>query len=78
MPLSCVWKALSVLQREKLNHYAKMCPQKNPPVHMVDSSKHATSDGQVESEELFIEFSNLLVVACCLFPICLEQQLNSN
>ena len=37
-----------------------MCPQKNPPVHMVDWSKHATSDGQVESEELFIEFSNLL------------------
>ena len=38
-----------------------MCPQKNPPVHMVDWSKHATSDGQVELEELFIEFSNLLV-----------------
>ena len=68
---------LCLFCKEK-NHYAKMCPQKNPPVHMVDSSKHATSDGQVESEELFIEFSNLLVVACCLFPICLEQQLNSN
>ena len=31
-----------------------MCPQKNPPAHMVDSSEHATSAGQVESEELFI------------------------
>ena len=50
---------LCLFCREK-NHYAKMCPQKNPPVHMVDSSKHATSDGQVESEELFIEFFNLL------------------
>ena len=51
-----------------------MCPQKNPPVHMVDSSEHAASGGQVESEELFIGtltgprsaensawFSNLLV-----------------
>ena len=44
---------LCLFCKEK-NHYAKMCPQKNPPVHMVDSSKHATSGGQVESEELFI------------------------
>ena len=56
------------------NHYARMCPQKNPPVHVVDSSKRAANGGQVESEELFIGtltgprsaensawFSNLLV-----------------
>ena len=45
---------LCLFCKEK-NHYAKMCPQKNPPVHMADSSKHATSGGQVQSEELFIE-----------------------
>ena len=56
------------------NYYAKMCPQKNLPVHLVDSSKRAASGGKVESEELFIGtltgprsaensvwFSNLLI-----------------
>ena len=54
MPKACpAFGRLCLFCKEK-NHYAKMCPQKNPPVHMVDSSKHATSGGQVESEELFI------------------------
>ena len=56
------------------NHYARMCPQKIPPVHVVDSSKRAANGGQVELEELFVGtltgprsaensawFSNLLV-----------------
>lgn len=34
-----------------------MCPQKNPPIHIVDSSEHTASGRQVESEELFIETS---------------------